>query len=170
MIIDLQKSGTWKIQLTIEINFISSKDTKEERVIHSRSSNIKFTSYDDANEVVDELFESLRSICQRNLETTMRGSDFVFDSVQLMYFKCHKVNFKRSGSYINSPAWIKKKKAKINPENTDNKCFRYTATVALNYEEIESHPERVSKLNSLMIPNEETEGWHYLAVKNCLHY
>ena len=85
VIIDLQNSDTWKIQLTIAINFISSKDAEEEPVMHSRSNNIKFTSYNDANEVVDEHFESLRSRYQGNLETSMRGSDFIFDSVQLMY-------------------------------------------------------------------------------------
>ena len=40
----------------------------------------------------------------------MRGSDFVFDSVQLMYYKYYKVNFKCGGSYIKSPDWIKSKK------------------------------------------------------------
>ena len=59
--IDLQNSDPWKIQLTITIHFISSKDAEEEYVMHSRSDNIKFTSYNDANEVVDELFESLHS-------------------------------------------------------------------------------------------------------------
>ena len=40
----------------------------------------------------------------------------------------------------------KKKKAIINPKNTNDKCFQYAATVALNYQEIESHPERVSNI------------------------
>ena len=40
----------------------------------------------------------------------MRGSDFIFDSVQLMYYKCHKLDFKRGGSYIDSPDKIKKEK------------------------------------------------------------
>ena len=39
-------------------------------------------------------------------------------------------------------------------------------------------PAHISKINSngekqiiiLMIPNKEKEGWHYLAVKNYLHY
>ena len=62
----------------------------------------------------------------------MKGSDFIFDPVQLMYYKCHKVNFRRGGSYIDCPDWIKKKKATINPKNPDDKCFQYTATVALN--------------------------------------
>ena len=47
--------------------------------------NIKFTSGNDANEVVNELFESLLSRYQDNLETLLRASDFIFDSVQLTY-------------------------------------------------------------------------------------
>ena len=57
IIIDLQNSDTWKFQLTIVIDFTSSKQAKEERAMHSRSGNIKFTPYNDADEVVDELFE-----------------------------------------------------------------------------------------------------------------
>ena len=57
------------------------KDTEEERAMYSMSNNIKFTSYNDANEVVNELFESLLSRYQDNLETSMRGSDYIFDSV-----------------------------------------------------------------------------------------
>ena len=60
--------------------------------MHSRSDNIKYTSYKNTKEVVDELFELLCSRYQGHLETSMRGSDFIFDSVQLMYYKCHKVN------------------------------------------------------------------------------
>ena len=78
IIIVLQSSDEWKIQLTIAINFISSKDAEEERVMHPRSNNIKFTFYIDANEVVDEVFGSLRSRYPGNLETSMRGSDFFF--------------------------------------------------------------------------------------------
>ena len=48
--------------------FISSKYAEDERVMHSKSGNIKFTSYNDANEVDDEFFESLRSRYQDNLE------------------------------------------------------------------------------------------------------
>ena len=65
----------------------------------SSSDNIKFTSYSDANDVMDRHFKPLRSIYQVNLET----------SVQILYYKCHKVNFSRGGSYIDSPDWVKKK-------------------------------------------------------------
>ena len=52
MIIDLQISDTWKIQLTIAINFISSKDVDEQCVMHSKSENIEVMLYDDAYEVL----------------------------------------------------------------------------------------------------------------------
>ena len=71
--------------------------------MHWVGGSIKFTLYSDSNEVIDELFESLRSKYHENLETSMRGSDFIFDSVQLMYCKCHRVNFIRCGSYYDSP-------------------------------------------------------------------
>ena len=45
--IDLQNSDTLKIELSIAINFISSKNAEAERVMHSKSKNIKFTSYND---------------------------------------------------------------------------------------------------------------------------
>ena len=74
----------------------------------------------------------------------MRGSDFIFDSVQLLYYKCCKINSKRGGSYIDSPDWIKKKKTTINPKNTDDTCFQYAVAVALSYGELTWNIERVS--------------------------
>ena len=50
----------------------------------------------------------------------------------MMYYKCHKIKFRRGVSYIDSPDWIKKKKALINPKNADDKYFQYAVTVALN--------------------------------------
>ena len=43
---NLKKSYSWKIQLAITINFISSKDTDEERVVHSKSHSIEIMIYD----------------------------------------------------------------------------------------------------------------------------
>ena len=55
---------------------------------------------------------------QRKLELSMKRSDFIFDSVQLMYHKCDKGNFNRNSSYIDSPDWIKNKKATISKKYT----------------------------------------------------
>ena len=63
-------------------------------------------------------------------------------------YKCDKINFKRGGLHIDSPDWIKSKKATTNPINKkDTKFFQYAATVALNYEEIIKDPKIISKIN-----------------------
>ena len=80
--------------------------------MNSNSSNIKFTPYSDASDVIESPVKSLRSKYQGSLETSMKGSDFIFDSLQLMYYKCHKVNFKRGGLDIDSSDWIKKSNSK----------------------------------------------------------
>ena len=71
IIIDFLNSDTRKIQLTIAIDSVSSKDVEEERVINSTSDNKNLAQYKDVNEVINELFESLHSRYQGNLETSM---------------------------------------------------------------------------------------------------
>ena len=46
--------------------------------------------YDNGDEVIDEPFQSLLSRYQIGLEISMRGSDFIFDCVHLLYYKCQK--------------------------------------------------------------------------------
>ena len=83
---------------------------------------------------------------QEGLEESMRGSEFIFDSVDALHYNLNKVSLSRGGSYIDSPKWLKNKEATINPKNNDDKCFQYVLTVALNYEQIKDHPERISKI------------------------
>ena len=90
----------------------------------------------------------------------------------------------------------KKEKATMNPKNEDDKYFQYIATAAVNYDKVKWNPERVSDIKPFINKynwekinypsktddwkrlkqviqqpwNKEKEGWHYLAVKNGLHY
>ena len=98
------------IQLTIVVKFISSKDVDKERVIHWKAKNIEFMSYDNLGEVVNELFEFLLSRYKIGLQTLMREIVFISSSIQLVYCKCHKINFKRGGSYTDFMDWMKRKK------------------------------------------------------------
>ena len=77
IITDLEESDTGKIQLTMAINFIFSRDIDEERVMHSKSDNKQFMTYDNANNIVDELLETLLWRYQDNLEARMEESEFV---------------------------------------------------------------------------------------------
>ena len=83
---------------------------------------------------------------QEGLEESMRGSEFVFDSVDSLYYKLHKISLNRRWSYIDSPKWLKYEKATTNPENNDDTCFQYCVTVALNYQNIEKVSQRISKI------------------------
>ena len=69
MINNLEKSDTWKIELTIANNFISSIDNDEECVMHSKSDNIEIMINDEGDEVIKELFDSLKNRYQNNLES-----------------------------------------------------------------------------------------------------
>ena len=98
---NLKKSDTWKIQLTIANNFIFSVDNNEERVLDSKSGNIEIMINDEADEAIKELSHSLKNRYQNNLES-VKGSKFVFDYINLLYYKCHKINPNCGGSYIDS--------------------------------------------------------------------
>ena len=67
-----------------------------------KSDNTECIIDDVIDKVIEELFQSLFSRYQIGLETSMRGSNFIFDCVQLLYYKCHKVNSNRGRSYKGS--------------------------------------------------------------------
>ena len=146
MIEDKKKSGEWKIQLVLKINFISSKNFTETRDMYSKSDNFEIMKGVDTTKIIKNLFNSILRRYQKGLQVSMRGSEFVVDHAESLNYIFHKIDLKRSGSYIDSPKWIKNKKATINPKNEDNNCFQYAITIALNYDKIENHPERVCKV------------------------
>ena len=125
---NLKKSDIWKTQLRIANNFLSTTDNDEEHLMNSKSNNIEIMIGDEADKVKD-FFDSLKNRYQNNL-ILMKGSQFVFNYVHLMYYKCHKINPNRGRSYADSPDSIKdKKKATINPINKKDKSVsgRYNA-------------------------------------------
>ena len=69
MINDHKTQSEWKIQLTVAINFISSKpDSDETCIMHAKSNNIEIVIGSETNEVIEELFESLLKRYQKGLE------------------------------------------------------------------------------------------------------
>ena len=82
----------------------------------------------------------------------MRGSEFVRDSIDLLHYHLQKIGLKRGRSYVNSPEWLKNKKATINPNNNADNCFQYDLAVALNHQNIEKKAlKEYQKLNLLLI-------------------
>ena len=66
----------------------------------------------------------------------IKGSDFVFESVDLLDYKLHRVRLNRGGSYIKSPEWLENKKAVINSWNKNHDESLGWSTMALNHNDI----------------------------------
>ena len=130
MINDHKTRIEWEIQLTMQINFISSKDSKETCTMHTKSHNREFMMSNEKDEIIEKLFEPLLQNYQKDLEGSVRKSEFVRDSIGLLYYHLQKIGLKRGGSYKDSPEWLKNRKAIINPKNNDDHCFQYALTVA----------------------------------------
>ena len=80
----------------------------------------------DTDEIIQGLFESFLQKYEENLQEKMKGSDFEFDGVNFLYYDFNKININGSGSYIDSPQWLKNKKSTINPINNDYKCSYFS--------------------------------------------
>ena len=94
MINNHKARGEWKIQLSMKINFVSSKDNNETRTMHTKSDNIEIMSGTEADDVINELSKSLFKRYQEGLETKMKGSDFIFKRVELLEYHLHKIRIK----------------------------------------------------------------------------
>ena len=77
--------------------------------MHAKSDDKEIMISDKAGVVIKKLFKSFLNRYQNNLETSMKGNEFVLDYVHLLYYSCNKVNLSCGGSYIDSPDWKKTK-------------------------------------------------------------
>ena len=68
------------------INFISSKDSDETRTVHTKSDNIEIMMRSETHEIIKELIEYRFQRYQEVLEESMKGSKFIFDSVEVLYY------------------------------------------------------------------------------------
>ena len=67
----------WKIQISMRVNFISSKDTGETRTIYVWSDNVSIMQGSDTDDIIRELFRSFLHNYQEELEI-ISGSEFMF--------------------------------------------------------------------------------------------
>ena len=112
--------------------------------MHSKSDSfMEIMIGNKTDEINEKLFESLLKKYQNSLEESLKRSEFVFDSVDLLYYKLHKISLDWGGSYIDSWKWLKIKRATINPKNNDGKYFQYAITVSLNYEQIKKDQQGI---------------------------
>ena len=124
MIDNHKARGEWKIQLTMQIIFVSFTDANETREMHTKSDNITIMIGIEIEDAINELFNTFRKRYQEGLETKMKGSSFTFKHIDLLEYHLHEINLNRGSSYVESPDWMENKGVTINPKNTkENNCF-----------------------------------------------
>ena len=106
----------------------------------------------DMDEIVFAMIEHMK---QQIENPALRDSNFVFDRIIHMDIDFHRLNLTRGSSYIPLPDWLAKKKAIINPKNSDLECFKWAVIAAMRWEEIDRDHQRISKLRRY----EDAFGW-----------
>ena len=132
--------GAVRSQTTTWIRFRKDRELVEP-AFNSRMTNVYNLS--DLDEIVNEIIAHMKGQIE-NL--ALLNSRFVFDEVLFTNVDFHQLNLTRGSSYLPLPNWLAHKKAKINPKNEDQECFKWAVIAASRWEEINNNPERRSKL------------------------
>ena len=77
----------------------------------------------ETNDFVKRLINSLLNNYQKEEIILRNGSNFVFQSVDLLSNHIHKISLKRGNSYIKSSEWLINKRATVNPKNEEINGF-----------------------------------------------
>ena len=73
LIEECKLKGEWKVQLTIEVNFILLKPGSDEtRIMYTRSDNVEIMFGDNNDDIIEQLFESLLQKYEENLQNKLR--------------------------------------------------------------------------------------------------
>ena len=75
------------------IKFISSKDYDD--TMHTKSNNVEIRMGSETDEIIEELFKSFLQKYQERLEESMRGSEFIFHSIDALYYNLNKISLNR---------------------------------------------------------------------------
>ena len=97
------ESKEWKIQINMNVNFVSSNDTGEIRTIFVWSNNEEIRLGNETDDIIKGLINSFLNNYQKEEIILRNGSGFVFESVDLLSYHVHKTSLKRGKSYIKAP-------------------------------------------------------------------
>ena len=129
------------------MGFIMIHISDKRRITHfSRSDNVICMPSSNTNEILEQLLTSLHNKFQDDLVLSQENSSFVYESVEECNIHFDKIDLRRGASFIESPQWLRHKKANISPQNSnDTYCFMYAIAIALFHEALGKNPGRISK-------------------------
>ena len=92
------------------VNFIASNDTRQINTVHVWSDNEEIRPGNDINDIDTSLINSFLGNYQTKEAILRNGSNFVFESADLLTYYIHKTSMKRGKSYLKSLPWLSAKK------------------------------------------------------------
>ena len=134
------RTGAFHSQATTWIRFRKDGEMVE-LAFNSRMLNVY--NLGNMNEIVNAV---ITHMAQQIENPALSDSKFVFDEVVRMDVDFHRLNRTRGSSYLPLPDWSAKKKAIINPKNSDLECFKWAVIAAMRWEEIDRDHQTITKL------------------------
>nr|XP_034322790.1 uncharacterized protein LOC117688689 [Crassostrea gigas] len=128
-----------KFYITLQVRFTKTKGDQLEKAephFHGRC-HILLNNED----IEPTLRESIMKIFNAFIEYQREGSNWVLDKVLGVTVHIVQYNPIKGSSYLSLPAKLASKKAIVNVQNTDQKCFMWSVLAALY--PVTNHPERV---------------------------
>ena len=159
LIIKKTKGRAARTQAITWIRFTRDDVETVDLAFNSRMMTVYDLNY--KGEIVNAMLEHMAEQIEN---PALRNSKFVFNRILHMDIDFHRLNLTRGSSYIPLPDWLMKKKAIINPRNSDMECFKWAIIAAMKWEEMDRNQQRVSKLKRY----EEEFNWKDIEFPVCL--
>ena len=98
----------------------------------SKRNNVETMSGYDTNNIINMLIDSFNKRYQKTLEAKMKGSNYVFDRIDLLECHFHKITLNRGSSYIPTLSWISNKTPQLIRKTKKSMfCICYSACIKL---------------------------------------
>ena len=117
---ELNDLNSARVQMTTWIRFV--RDEPQEKVeLAFNSLMMSVYRESDLGHIVEGMIANMKFQIEN---PTLLNSRFRFDEVLYLDINFHWLNLTRGSSYLPLSHWLAKKKAIVNPNNNDNKCFK----------------------------------------------
>ena len=91
-------------------NCISTKNFEDTCTIYTRSEPVEIFVGSNTSDVTDRPVDTTLKRFQEAIKTSVKESEFTYESVGLLYYHFHRIDIRRAESYIIYPYWIVSKK------------------------------------------------------------
>ena len=139
---ELKTRTSARTQTTAWIRFVRDDEESQERVELAFNSLMTIVyRRSEPDQIVDGMIANMKFQIEN---PALLNSRFVFDEFLYLDVNFHQLNLTRGSSYLPLPDWLARKKAKVNPHNDDEECFKWSVIAAENVGM--KDPQRVSNL------------------------